>query len=186
MEWIDADALASSEYRDQIVKTWSMSSGQTKREKLTNTDVSSLKLLSSSSYLAAGLRTDINIYNLNDGSLLSTLKGHTYYVWNLVQLNSNTLASASSDETVRIWDLGTYKLKFTLQGHTSIVFGLKQITSTILASGSQDETIREWDTTNGQLIRILTGHAAGIKWSMDLIDNGQTLISGSLGGTIHK
>jgi WD40 repeat protein len=103
----------------------------------------------------------------------------------LVQLSADLLASSSRDKTVRIWNLTTNTCKFILAGHTYWVVGLKQITPSILASGSEDKTIKLWDTTTGQLIRTLTGHTDDIYYSVDLINNGQTLVSGSYGdGTI--
>jgi WD40 repeat protein len=62
---------------------------------------------------------------------------------------------------------------------------LKQITSTILASGHFGQ-IKLWDFTSGQLIRNLTGHTSAIFWALDLMDNGQTLISGAYDYTIRK
>jgi WD40 repeat protein len=53
-----------------------------------------------------------------------------------------------------------------------------------LASGSVDKTIKLWDITSGQLIRTLTGHTSDILWSVDLLNNGQTLVSGSFDQTI--
>jgi WD40 repeat protein len=94
------------------------------------------------------------------------------------------LASSSYDKTVRIWNLTTNTCKFILTGHTYRVVGLKQITPSILASGSVDKTIKLWDTTSGQLIRTLTGHTNWIWWSVDLLNNGQTLVSGSLDESI--
>jgi WD40 repeat protein len=142
-------------------------------------------LLENKIHLAAGLGNgDINIYNINDGSLFSSLKGHTSYVVNIAQINDDTFASSSDDYTVRIWNLSTNTCNFVLKGHSNQVFGLKKITSSILASGSADTTIKLWDITSGQLIRTLTGHTSYIDWSLDLINNGKTLISGSLDQTI--
>ncbi len=132
--------------------------------------------------MAAGLRNgDINIYNINDGYLVSSLKGHTSHVYDLVQLSADLLASSSNDWTdnVRIWNLTTNMCKFNLTGHTSYVYGLKQITPNILASGSSDKTIQ----TSGSLIRTLTGHTDSLLWSVDLL-NSQTLVSGSWDRTI--
>jgi WD40 repeat protein len=189
-EWLDSDTLASSGHYDDPIKIWSVISGQTKQEILTNSNVWSLKLLSYSSsfYLAAGFgsfRREINIYNIKDGTLFSTLIGHMSDVRDIVQLNPNTLASSSEDKTIRIWNLTTSKCIFILKEHAWVVYGLKQITSDILASGSSDETIRLWNITNGKLIRTLTGHTDWIWNSLDLInDNGQILISASEDRTI--
>jgi WD40 repeat protein len=186
LEWLDIDTLASAGYSDGTIKLWSLTTGQTKRTIQTNQDIFSLKLLNNNIHLAAGLGYpgDINIYNINDGNLVSSLKGHRSDVNDLVQISDELLASASLDKTVRIWNLTNNTCKFTLTGHTSGVFGLKQIIPSILASGSWDKTIKLWNITSGQLIRTLTGHTNWIWWSVDLLNNGQTLVSGSYDQTI--
>jgi WD40 repeat protein len=184
LEWLDNDTLASGS-TDKTIKLWSMATGQTKRTIQTNQSVDSLKLLNTNIHLAAGLGNgDINIYNINDGNLVSSLKGHTWYVNDLVQISADLLSSSSSDGTVRIWNLTTNTCKFILTGHNNYIRGLKQITPSILASGSEDTTIKLWDITSGQLIRTLTGHTNGIGLSVDLLNNGQTLSSGSSDRTI--
>ncbi len=183
LEWLDKDTLASGSY-DNTIKLWSPTTGQTKRTMQTNQWVISLKLLNTNIHLAAGLEYgDINIYNINDGNLVSSLKGHTSDINDLVQISADLLASSSGEITVRIWNLTTNTCKFILTGHTASVYGLKQITSSILASGSFDATIKLWDITSGQLIRTLTGHTGAIWWSVDLL-NSQTLVSGSNDQTI--
>jgi WD40 repeat protein len=183
LEWLDSDTLASAGYVDKTIKLWSMTTGQTKRTIQINQWVLSLKLLNTNIHLAAGLGYpgpyDINIYNINDGNLVSSLKGHTSYVYDLVQISADLLASSSNDQTVRIWNLTTNTCKFILTGHTGSVYGLKQITS----SGSLDNTIKLWDLTSGQLIRTLSNHTRLVKWSVDLL-NSQTLVSGSGDQTI--
>ncbi len=63
-------------------------------------------MLNTNIHLAAGLRIGyINIYNINDGNLVSSLKGHTSDVEDLVQISADLLASSSLDDTVRIWNL---------------------------------------------------------------------------------
>jgi WD40 repeat protein len=185
LEWLDNDTLASSGYSDGTIKLWSLTTGQTKRIIQTYQWVWSLKMLNTNIYLAAGLgySGDINTYNISDGILVSSLKGHTSDVWDLVQLSADLLASSSVDRTVRIWNLTTNTCKFIITGHTNTVWGLKLITPIVLASGSDDRTIKLWDISTGQLIRTLTGHTSDIEWSVDLL-NSQTLVSGSRDGTI--
>jgi WD40 repeat protein len=183
LEWLDNDTLAFAGVTDRTIKLWSRTTGQTKLTIKTNQYVYSLKLLNTNIHLAAGLDREINIYNINDGNLVSSLKGHTASVMDLVQISADLLASSSRDQTVRIWNLTTNTCKFILTGHTNSVYGLKQITPNILASGSDDRTIKLWNITSGQLIRNLTGHTNWIMWSVDLL-NSQTLVSGSGDGTI--
>jgi WD40 repeat protein len=185
LEWLDIDTLASAGVTDQTIKLWSPTTGQTKLTIKTNSPyVWSLKLLNTNIHLAAGLENgDINIYTINDGNLVSSLKAHTSDVEDLVQISADLLASSSHDGTVRIWNLTTNTCKFILRGHTNSVRRLKQITSNILASGSYDATIKLWDIASGQLIRTLTGHTNWIYWSVDLL-NSQILVSGSGDETI--
>jgi WD40 repeat protein len=185
LKWLDKDTLASAGNDDDgTIKLWSPTTGQTKRTIQTNQYVRSLKLLNNNIRVAAGLESgDINIYNISDGNLVSSLKGHTSYVFDLVQISDELLASSSWDKTVRIWNLTTNTCKFILTGHTDSVYGLKQITPSILGSGSLDQTIKLWDITSGQLIRTLTGHEDSIYWSIDLL-NSQTLVSGSVDESI--
>jgi WD40 repeat protein len=182
LAWLDNDTLASADSND--IKIWSMATGQTKQTIPTNGNVWSLKLLNTNIRLAAGLGNgDINIYIINDGSLVSSLKGHSSDVNDIVQISDELLASSSDDKTVRIWNLTTNTCKFILTGHEAIVNGLKLITPSILASGSEDTTIKLWNTTTGDLLRTLLGHTSDIWWSVDLL-NSQTLVSGSLDQTI--
>jgi WD40 repeat protein len=185
LEWLDNDTLASAGWGDLAIKMWSLATGQTKRTiNVSNDLVFSLTMLNNKIHLAAGLYNgDINIYNLNDGKLVSSLIGHSGLVNDLVQIRDDLLASSSRDSTVRIWNLTTNTCKFILTGHTNQVYGLKQITSNILASGSDDRTVKLWDITSGQLIGTLTGHTSSIYFSLDLL-NSQTLVTGSWDQTI--
>ncbi len=141
-----------------------------------------LKLINNGQYLACGGYYDLNIYNINTGSLVSALKGHSHYLNDLVLINNDFLASSSDDQTIRIWELNTYTTKFVLTGHSSFVRGLKLISSKILASASSDTTVKLWDVTNGKLIRTLTGHTNGVN-IVDLFIN-QILVSADRYGDV--
>jgi len=183
-EYINADIVASGS-TDGTIRIWSINTGQTLRTIYTVSGVYSLKLLSNGIHLAAGLNSSINIYNVNNGSLIASLKGHTSYVYDLVLSRFDLLASSSDDLTVRLWNLTTYTNRFILKGHTDQVIGLKQVSTDMLASGSLDSTLKLWNISNGQLIRSLTGHTDWVLWSVDLLeDGGQTLVSGSYDTTI--
>jgi len=188
LDWVDADTLASCGYTNEPIRIWSVSTGQTRREITTNFGyVYTVKLLSNGIHLAAGGFNpyDVRIFNINDGSLVATLKGHTSYVLDLAQVGDGLLASASEDRTVRIWNLTTKNsTKFTLQGHTYGVYALKQINSQILATASFDSTLKLWNITSGQEMRTLRNHTGGILRSLDLVENNNSnggLVSGGYG-----
>ena len=183
--WLDKDTLASSSYADLKIRIWSVSTGQTKSTITTESDVYSLQLLANQTLLAAGVESNINIYNLKSGALVLSLKGKTYRIWDVVQLSkSDLLASARGDATIRIYDLNTSSVLFVLRGHTDQVTCLKQINGETLASGSLDATVRLWNIQSGEFIRTLTGHTNAIASSLDLGNNGLTLVSGSADQTI--
>ncbi len=187
VEWLNADTLASGAVENgKGIQIWSLSTGQTKTQiNIPNNYVLCLKLLNDKIHLAAGFDNgDINIYNYNDKTVFSTLKGHQEMVRDLLQISDNLLASSSFDKNVRIWDLTTNSCKFILQGHISYVYGLKLITPDLLASGSYDQKIKLWNLKDGTENRTLVGHSGVINLAVDLINNGQTLISGSRDKTI--
>jgi len=174
--------LIASGGGDRIIHIWSISTAQTQQTINTNSDVYSLKFLNNDHHLAAGFGNGkINIYNFTMGNLIATLSGHLSNVNDLVLMSGerNLLASSSDDRTIRIWDLNTYTNRHVLNGHASYVYGLKQVSVDVLSSGSWDKTIKLWNTTTGQLTRTLSNHTDRIYWSLDMLDDGVTLVSGS-------
>jgi len=190
LEWLDSNTVASSGYGDKTIQLWSVSTGQTKRTISTGsyTFIYSLKLLNNQIHLAAGCyytSYDVNIYSIIDGSLVASLKGHSSNVYDLLQVNnSNLLISSSQDKSIKVWDTAAQTCKFTLYGHIDSVRGLKMIGQEILSSGSGDGTIKLWNLTSALEIRTLYGHTGAIYYSLDLMNNGQTLVSGGDDKTI--
>jgi WD40 repeat protein len=165
-----------------IIRLWYISTGFTNRTITTNSnDVLALQLLCNSNYLAAGhANKNVQIYNINNGSLIATLAGHTDKIFDLALLSSDLLASSSDDHTTRIWNLTTSTNKLTLIGHTLYTRSLKLVSTDILASGSHDLSVKLWNITSGSLIRTIN-YTSNIV-SLDML-NSQTLVSGT-GGII--
>ncbi len=184
LEWITADTIVSGS-EDQTIKIWSINTGQTQRTINAGGWVASLILLTNQIHLAAGLGNgNINIYNINDGSLVVSLQGHSGVIYDITVIGSYLLSSSSNPE-IKIWNLTTYTNKYNLTGHSGGIRSLKRISSTLLASGSYDRTIKLWDITSGTLIRTLTNHTDDIRCSIDVMNDGsQTLVSGSADQTI--
>ena len=180
LEWINDDTLASGS-SDTSIHIWSISKGETRIKIFANDVPMSLKLLSNGMHMACGLANgNINIYNTSDGVLISSLQGHDDGVNDLELVSDGSLlASFSWDNSILIWNLTTRAQKFTLLGHTDAVFGLKRISSDILVSGSLDTKLIMWNTTSGNIVRTLFNHTSEIRWSLDLLNDGQTLVSGS-------
>jgi WD40 repeat protein len=179
LEWIDQDTIASGSL-DRKIQIWSKSTGTVLLTINTGHGVYCLKLLANGFYLASGLDNyNIMIYNINNGTLVSTLSGHTKLIEDLALINNaNLLASSSDDSNVCIWDLTTYTRKFTLSGHSLWVYGLKMISNEILASGSADKSIKMWNITSGNLIRSIMS-SDKIYFSVDILNDALTIVSGS-------
>ena len=184
-EFINTDTMGSGE-RDGIIHVWSISTGRRQISILVFDRVFCLKILSNGFHLAAGVYSgNIQIYNINDGSLVASLIGQTWGASELVLMSSNLLASSSGvDGTTRIWDLANnYTSKLVInQGSDHLV----KISCSVLATTPGDYTIKLWDIESGQLVKVLLGHSSNIYLhSYDVLKYGQTLVSGSWDQTIR-
>ena len=184
LEYICDEKIASGDLLYIII--WTISTGNTSMKINVSSYTQSLQLLSNGVHLAAGLQNGlINIYNLNDGSLISTLIGHTTSVFNLVlERDRDLLISSSGDTSTLIWNLKSNTLIFNLTGHTAGVRGLKLVSFDTFITGSGDGTLKLWNLTVGTLIKTLLGHSLAIEWSVDMLSDKQTIVSGSLDKTI--
>jgi WD40 repeat protein len=185
LAYINSDTVATGGVFDGVIQIWSLSTLITLKRISTGSYIFSLQLLSNGIYLAAGVYYygQLNIYNINDGSLVSSYSGHSNTIYDFALIGNNLFASASSDSTIRIWNTTSNSSKFILTGHGSGVQGLKMISSDTLASGSYDNTVKLWNITSGSLIRTFTGHSSSIYFSVDLLSP-QILASGSYDQTI--
>ena len=68
--------------------------------------------------------TGCNVFgHIRSFDKIITLTGHTYIVWNIIELKNGQLASYISDNTIKVWDLnGTCLQTFTK--HTNCVIGI--------------------------------------------------------------
>jgi WD40 repeat protein len=185
LDYIDTDTIVTSA-SDKTIQTWSIATGSTISNISTGGDEArALKMLSNGYYLAAGLTNkNINIYNTNTGTLVSTLIGHSSGLNDLELISSTMLASSAADNSVRIWDLTSNTLRFNLSGHDATVYGLKKVTSSILASVSWDNNVILWDLTSGTNTSTLSNHTNDIFWAVDLLNDNRTLVSASIDKSI--
>jgi WD40 repeat protein len=96
-------------------------------------------------HVACGSGCGIEIWNVSTGTRVKVLKGHTHYIWSIIQLSDGTLVSASVDKTIRLWNMETDECTKVHAGHTSYVNCVIQLANGTIASGSDDKTIRIWN-----------------------------------------
>jgi WD40 repeat protein len=88
----------------------------------------------------------VRLWQVSDGSLLRSLRGHTSCVNDIAfSPDGQTLASASADQTVRLWQVKDGALVHVLQGHAgalnTVAYNPDGQTFII---GGEDKTLREW------------------------------------------
>ena len=97
----------------------------------------------------------VRVWNLETGSCVHTLSGHTSLV-GLLGISPSHLVSAAADSSLRVWDPETGELKHTLQAHTGAITCFQHDEFKVL-SGS-DGTLKMWDMRDGSFVRdLLTG-----------------------------
>jgi WD40 repeat protein len=111
------------------------------------------------------------VLELASGEILSTLPGHSGWVWDLAfSPEGNRVATVDFRGVGRIWDVSSGEALATLTGPPSGFSVAFCSTGTRLATGSGDGTITLWDAGSGLPLLSLGGHTepvGGIACSPD-------------------
>ena len=109
--------------------------------------VCSLSFSSDGRLLASGCEDGtIQLWDVSSNSPISTLIGHTGWVYALMFLCNDDVLVSGGDNTIRFWDTSTGQEIRSLTGHTAPVRTLAFLSdSKILVSAGSDETIFLWD-----------------------------------------
>ena len=146
-----------------------------------------------STRLAVASAIGIWLYDVQTGTEVALLEGHTGGVTSVAFSSDGTmLASGSEDETVKLWAVATHTNIATLRGHTDGVWSVAfSPDGKMLASGAgdpiihfpADNTIKLWDVETNTNIATLEGHEGRIA-SVAFSPDGKTLASGSEDETV--
>jgi WD40 repeat protein len=161
----DGKIIAASGY-DGTVKLWNENGtfiktvqdgvlGQRSSSLSTSGNISDMSFSPDGSTIAATeLDNTVKLYR-RDGTLITTLQGHTAKV-NSVSFSPDgqLIATASADNTVKLWNRnGT--LRTTLTGHNDNIFSVSfSPDGQTIASASRDKTIKLW-SRDGREIKTL-------------------------------
>jgi dipeptidyl aminopeptidase/acylaminoacyl peptidase len=102
----------------------------------------------------------IILWDINSGTKLNTLKGHTGWILSLCfSPSGNYIASASKDHLGKIWDIRSGSEVVTLKGHSDALSSIAYSPDgKTLATGSADASVKVWDAVSGIAVRTLGGH----------------------------
>eukprot|EP00742_Colponemidia_sp_Colp-10_P004434 GILJ01004734.1.p1 GENE.GILJ01004734.1~~GILJ01004734.1.p1 ORF type:complete len:824 (+),score=148.01 GILJ01004734.1:503-2974(+) len=129
--------------------------------------ISSVAISPDSRFVALGsLDKIIQIWDLETGDFVETLKGHAKSVYSVAwSPDGRCIISGSKDETVKLWDvtagsgLRRPRCRLTYRGHKDLVLSVSYAPSgDWFISGSKDNTIRFWDIREEECFMTLQGH----------------------------
>jgi WD40 repeat protein len=128
----------------------------------------------------------IFVWNLSDGHLLKTWRGHDRTINKItISPDGKLLATASDDKKIKLWDIRTGELLHTLKRHKNAVTSLAfSPDGQTLVSGSWDKTIKIWQVKTGQLLKTLTKYP-NLVTSLTISPDGKILASGAPDGNIR-
>ncbi|WKZ34790.1 MAG: WD40 repeat domain-containing protein [Anaerolineales bacterium] len=125
-------------------------------------------------FLSAAGDTTIKIWDVNNGNLLKTLRGHTNQVnWFAISPDGKTLASTSLDDTIILWDIASGD---KIQSWVGSSWGIEQITfspdgQTLISTsglGALSDGLKIWNAASGEeLYTINSCFHNDIDFSMD-------------------
>ena len=139
---------------DKTIKIWSLDSYECLNTLTSDLGVFSICFLADN-ILASGCYSGrINIWNLNNFSLIHSFDAHKEIVSCLKLTKDNSkLVSCSSDCSIKIWNIKTFECVLTLAGHCDYIYCLELTANGQLLSGSEDKTIRLWDLETGECLK---------------------------------
>eukprot|EP01095_Lingulamoeba_sp_RSL-Kostka_P017661 TRINITY_DN932_c0_g1_i1.p1 TRINITY_DN932_c0_g1~~TRINITY_DN932_c0_g1_i1.p1 ORF type:complete len:612 (-),score=157.10 TRINITY_DN932_c0_g1_i1:71-1696(-) len=97
--------------------------------------------------VAGGADKLVQVFTLQNRSILRTFKGHTATVTTTKFSNYDItkIISGSEDKTIKILDIPTEKTIISIKGHKDFIKGIEEIDDNIYLSASYDGTIKLWD-----------------------------------------
>ena len=111
---------------DSRVKIWDFETGDLiKSFKDSFRNYNNMRLTTDDRYLVSGNRYgEINIFDLEKGTVKNSIEGHSEYSFIAVSHNSRFIASGSLDQSIKIWDLESGDLKYTIQDNQKPIISM--------------------------------------------------------------
>ena len=126
----------------------------------------------------------IKLWNVKNGSLIRTFKGHTDDVNALIFSPDGRYIASGSSYKIKLWNvkdgalIRTFVIR-TIGGDQDSLSSLSfSPDGTKIASGDWDQTIKLWNVKDGALIRIFEGHSKYVN-TICFSPDGKSIASGS-------
>lgn len=143
--------------------------------------------------ISAALNNTLEVWDLENGQDIHTLKGHTSYVKQVrvtpdgrraISAAGTTYTVHSLDNSLKVWDLEQGTELQALKGHQNNVEALA-ITpdGQYVVSASWDRTIKVWSLETGETIAGFTGESEILTCA--LAPDGRTIVAGEQSGRVH-
>jgi WD40 repeat protein len=134
--------------------------------------------------LVGGQNNSILVLDPANFTLRTTIKGHTNFVYDILELPDGSVATCSYDQNLLIFDPLNGSIKHTLRGHTGYVYSIILLPDGRIASGSSDKNIRIWNTSTGKCEQVYGAGHNGHVYILAVVDEGngtKRLVSGNGG-----
>ncbi|GMV99130.1 MAG: hypothetical protein AMXMBFR84_02690 [Candidatus Hydrogenedentota bacterium] len=129
---------------------------------------------------------EINVWNVNDGTLIQSFTGHKGQV-RCIELSADGMQAASGgkDGVVRLWPMSAIGDEHVLKDHSKPVLAvLFTEDGRAVVSGSVDGTIRVWDRQSGRTLKTIVAHANGVT-AMAIGEYNRTIVSAGKDGALR-
>jgi WD40 repeat protein/GTPase SAR1 family protein len=166
---------------DCTLRLWEISTGRLLRTVNTGSLRSGVATRDGRSALVGSKTGLIEYWNLQNGKLLGTLKGHSQGVSSVQVTHDGRYAvSASDDTTIKVWDLRSHACIGTLEGHQHKVhaIAISPDDSLIASAGFQDYTLRLWDLKSGACLQVINAGSSNAFRSVAFSPDGLRLVAG--------
>ncbi|MFD5572609.1 WD40 domain-containing protein [Streptomyces cadmiisoli] len=146
----------------------------------------SVVLTADGTALSAGEDRLIRCWDIDSGTVVRTIPGHTQWVRSLALCaNDEVLVSGGDDRTVRQWEMPSGRCVEMLTGHMARLWSAAfSPDGGWLAGAGNSRDIRVWDAGTGRPVRVLRGHEHWV-WQVAFSPDGTKLASAGNDRTVR-
>ncbi|KAF9409483.1 hypothetical protein HW555_011158 [Spodoptera exigua] len=178
----DSGILLSSSW-DSTAKVWNINASRTPPLSLKGHQAAvwAAVELFNDTYATASADKTIKLWK-KDGSIISTLTGHTDCVRDLAVANPETFLSCSNDASIKHWTNKGQCLN-TYYGHSNYIYSISMnpVVPQGFATCGEDGAVRLW--AGGDCVRDIRLPVQSV-WSITCLDNGD-IVTGSSDGIVR-